>query len=104
MPNGDTARSLLTAHDSITANINNTTHTISPSASVNNALPKIDPLHGLILGNTTAFDAVTTQQQEHCVHISPSQQPQTVGTTEKDSSSLRINSKSFNKSLFKHIL
>ncbi|CAF4287035.1 unnamed protein product, partial [Rotaria magnacalcarata] len=73
------------------------------------ALPKIDPLHGLILGNTTAFDAVTTQQQEHCSLISPSQQQQvnvTVttspctrmndlfqaqGTTENDSSSLRMN-------------
>ncbi|CAF4815147.1 unnamed protein product [Rotaria socialis] len=109
LPNGDTARSLLTIHDSLTANINNTTHTISPSASVNNALPKIDPLHGLILGNTTAFDAVTTQQQEHHSHISPSQQQQVnvtattspctrmndlfqaQGTTENDSSSLRMN-------------
>jgi len=39
-------------------------------------LPTIDPLHGLLLGNTTAFDAVTTQQADHCLHISPSQQQQ----------------------------
>lgn len=91
-------------------NINNTTHTLSPSSSVNNSLPTIDPLHALLLGNTTAFDAITTQQQEHCSHISPSQQQtivttttspntrmndlyQTKGTTEKDSSSLLINGK-----------
>ncbi|CAF1017527.1 unnamed protein product [Rotaria sordida] len=114
LPNGDTTRSLLAGHDSLTANINNTTHTISPSSSVNNTLPKIDPLHGLLLGNTTAFDAINTQQQEHCTHISPSQQQQqqqqqstvavttspcnrmndlfqTKGNTENDSSSLLIN-------------
>ncbi|UJR37417.1 hypothetical protein I4U23_030121 [Adineta vaga] len=101
LPNGDTTRSLLVGHDGLTTNINNTTHTLSPSSSVNNALPTIDPLHGLLLGNTTAFDAVTTQQPEHCTHISPSQQQvltinstaqisdlyQIKGTTEKDSSS-----------------
>ncbi|CAF1564619.1 unnamed protein product, partial [Adineta steineri] len=57
---------------------------------VNNTLPTIDPLHGLLLGNTTAFDAITTQQQELCAHISPSQQ-QTKGNIENDSSSLLIN-------------
>ncbi|CAF3879713.1 unnamed protein product [Rotaria sp. Silwood2] len=113
LPNGDTARSLLASHDGLTTNINNTTHTISPSSSVNNTLPKIEPLHGLLLGNTTAFDAVTTQQQEHCTHSSPSQQQQqqaavavttspcarmndlfqTKGNTENDSSSLLINSR-----------
>lgn len=112
LPNGDTTRSLLAGHDGLTTNINNTTHTLSPSSSVNNSLPTIDPLHGLLLGNTTAFDAITTQQQEHCSHISPSQQQQqaivtkttspntrinelyqTKGNTEKDSSSLLINGK-----------
>lgn len=40
----------------------------------------MDPLHGLLLGNTTAFDAITTrQQQEHHTHISPSQQQQSTG-------------------------
>jgi hypothetical protein len=109
LPNGDTTRSLIAGHDGLTTNINNTTHTLSPSSSVNNSLPTIDPLHGLLLGNTTAFDSVTTQQQEHCTHISPSQQQQiavtsttspntrmndlfqTKGNTEKDSSSLIIN-------------
>jgi len=93
----------------LTNTINNTTHTLSPSSSVNNVLPTIDPLHGLLLGNTTAFDAVTIQQQEHRTHISPSLLQQvTVGTTispntrmndlfqtkgnpEKDTSSLLIN-------------
>ncbi|CAF0928166.1 unnamed protein product [Adineta ricciae] len=105
LPNGDTTRSLLAGHDGLTTNINNTTHTLSPSASVNNTLPTIDPLHALLLGNTTAFDAVTTQQPERCAHISPSQQQvnainpatqindlfQIKATTEKDSSSLLIN-------------
>jgi hypothetical protein len=110
LPNGDTTRSLLVGHDGLTTNINNTTHTLSPSSSVNNSLPTIDPLHGLLLGNTTAFDSITIQQQEHCTHISPSQQQQqtvittttspntrmndlfqTKGNTEKDSSSLLIN-------------
>jgi len=76
LPNGDTTRSLLGGHDGLTTNINNTTHTLSPSSSVNKSLPTIDPLHGLLLGNTTAFDAVTTQQADHCLHISPSQQQQ----------------------------
>jgi hypothetical protein len=96
----------------LTNNINNTTHTLSPSSSVNNTLPTIDPLHGLLLGNTTAFDAVTTQQQERRTHISPSQQQaaaalatspstrmndlfQTKGNTEKDPSLLLINGRSF---------
>ena len=109
LANGDTTRSLLAGHDGLTTNINNTTHTLSPSASVNNTLPIIDPLHGLLLGNTTAFDAETIQQQKHCTHISPSQQQQaavttttspstrmndlfqTKGNTEKDSASLLIN-------------
>jgi hypothetical protein len=74
-------------------------------------LPTIDPLHGLLLGNTTAFDAITTQQQDHCTHISPSQQQQTAvtattspssrmndrfqtkGNPENDSSSLLITGK-----------
>ncbi|CAF0777281.1 unnamed protein product [Rotaria sp. Silwood1] len=124
LPNGDTTRSLLAGHDGLTTNINNTTHTISPSSSVNNTLPKIDPLHGLLLGNTTAFDAVTTQQQDHRTHISPSQQPQqqatvavttspsarmndlfqTKGNTEKDSSSILINSRSITVSILAQLL
>ena len=91
LPAADTTRSLLAGHDGLTGNINNTTHTLSPSASVNNPLPTIDPLHGLLLGNTTAFDAVTTQGQDHHPHISPSQQQQTVPTTtETDSTTLHI--------------
>jgi hypothetical protein len=110
LANGDTTRSLLAGHDGLTTNINNTTHTLSPSASVNNTLPIIDPLHGLLLGNTTAFDSVTTHQQEHRTHISPSQQQQVpvASTTspstrmndlfqEKDSSSLHINGRCFTK-------
>lgn len=81
LANGDTTRSLLGGHDGLTANINNTTHTLSPSSSVNKSLPTIDPLHGLLLGNTTAFDAVATQQTDHCLHISPSQQQQAVVNT-----------------------
>jgi hypothetical protein len=116
LANGDTTRSLLVGHDGLTTNINNTTHTLSPSSSVNNSLPTIDPLHGLLLGHTTAFDAVSTQQQVHCTHISPSQQQQTVvtattspsthmndlfqtkGNTENDSASLLINGKCISQS------
>jgi hypothetical protein len=43
--------------------VNKSTNPLSPSLSTNNTLPTNDPLHGLLLGNTTAFDAVTTQQQ-----------------------------------------
>lgn len=99
LANGDTTRSLLAGHDGLTGNINNTTHTLSPSASVNHSLPTIDPLHGLLLGNTTAFDAVTTQQQEQKIPnttTSPSTRMtdryQSKGTSEKEPSSLLINS------------
>jgi hypothetical protein len=34
------------------------------SSTTNNIVPTNNPLHGLLLGNTTAFDAVTTQQQQ----------------------------------------
>ncbi len=57
--------------------------------TINNTIPTNDPLHGLLLGNTTAFDAVNIQQQGHRTHISPSKQ-----TTDKDSS-LIINGKIF---------
>ncbi len=36
---------------------------LSPPCTTNNIIATNDPLHGLLLGNTTAFDAVTTQQQ-----------------------------------------
>lgn len=99
LANGDTTRSLLAGHDGLTTNINNTTHTLSPSASVNHSLPTIDPLHGLLLGNTTAFDAVTTQQQEQQQISNTTTSPstrmndryQTKGTNENESSSLLIN-------------
>ena len=96
LPAGDTTRSLLVGHDGLTTNINNTTHTLSPSASVNNTLPTIDPLHGLLLGNTTAFDAVTIQGQDHRPHISPSQQQTIPINTETDSTTLHIKGKQMN--------
>ncbi|CAF1247376.1 unnamed protein product [Rotaria sordida] len=102
LPNVDTTRSLLTSHDGLTTNVNNTTNILSSPPTVNNKISTNDPLHGLLLGNTTAFDAITIrQQQEHHTHISPSQQQvvSTVSTspnnrfkskvtTDKDSSSL----------------
>ncbi|CAF1032824.1 unnamed protein product [Adineta steineri] len=90
LANGDTARSLLASHDGLTTNSH-------PTATM-------DPLHGLLLGNTTAFDAITTQQQEHRTHTSPSQKQiaaaattspnnrfQSSGNTDLDSSRLIIN-------------
>ena len=59
---------------------------------MNNSLPIIDPVHGLFLGNTTAFDAITTagtQQQDNRPHISPSQQ-QSVPLVSTISPSTRI--------------
>ncbi len=47
--------------------INKSVNPLSPSSSssttTNNPIPINDPLHGRLLGNTTAFDAVTTHQQ-----------------------------------------
>ncbi|CAF0842028.1 unnamed protein product [Adineta steineri] len=92
LANGDTARSLLASHDGLTTNSHPTS--------------TMDPLHGLLLGNTTAFDAITTQQQEHRSHTSPSQKQiaataaattspinrfQSSGNTDLDSSRLIIN-------------
>lgn len=92
LPPGDTTRSLLVGHDGLTTtNINNTTHTLSPSSSVINALPIIDPLHGLLLGNTTAFDALPGQQVDHRKHGSPSQAHQPVPIVTTTSPSTRIN-------------
>ncbi|CAF3483507.1 unnamed protein product [Rotaria sp. Silwood1] len=109
LPSVDTTHSLLASHDELTTNVNNITNTHSSPTTINNKISTIDPLHGLLLGNTTAFDAVTIrQQQEHHKCISPSQQQQqqtiTTGstsptsrindrfkskvTTDKDSSSL----------------
>ncbi|CAF3903069.1 unnamed protein product [Rotaria magnacalcarata] len=115
LPTVDTTRSLLVSHDGLGTSVNNTTNQLSSPTTVNNKISTIDPLHGLLLGNTTAFDAVTTrqQQQEHHIHISPSQQLQQQGATaistspssrindrfkskvatDKDSSSLIINGK-----------
>ncbi|CAF1265366.1 unnamed protein product [Rotaria sordida] len=58
LPNGDTARSLLASHD-----VNKSTNRHSLPSTMNNTLPTNNPLHGLLFGNTTAFDAVTIQQQ-----------------------------------------
>jgi hypothetical protein len=107
LQNGDTARSLLGSLDGMATNVNNTTNRISPSSTGNHTIPIMDPLHGLLLGNTTAFDAVITQQeQERCTHASPSQQQvaatttaspnnrfKPTGTTDIDPSSLIINGK-----------
>ena len=79
---------MLAGHDGLPGNINNTTHTLSPSSSVNNTLPTIDPVHGLLLGNTTAFDAVATQPQDHRIHLSPSQQQAPVISTTSPSTRL----------------
>jgi len=65
--------------------VNKSTNPLSPSLSTNTTLPTNDPLHGLLLGNTTAFDAVTTQQQLHI--------PATVTTSPKK---LINNGKDFN--------
>ncbi|CAF2505518.1 unnamed protein product [Rotaria sp. Silwood2] len=91
LPNVDTTRSLLASHDGLTTNVNNTTNTISSPTTVNNKISTINPLHGLLLGNTTAFDAVTIrqlQQQEHHTHVSPSQQQQIVATVSTSPTSL----------------
>ncbi|CAM2723862.1 unnamed protein product [Rotaria socialis] len=99
LPTVDTARSLLASHDGSGTSVNNTTNQLSSPTTVNNKISTIDPLHGLLLGNTTAFDAVTTrqqqqqqQQQQHRIHISPSQQLQQQGATAISTSpSSRIN-------------
>ncbi|CAF4654057.1 unnamed protein product, partial [Rotaria sp. Silwood2] len=86
--------SLLASHDGLTTNVNNTTNTISSPTTVNNKISTINPLHGLLLGNTTAFDAVTIrqlQQQEHHTHVSPSQQQQQIVATVSTSPTSLIN-------------
>ena len=104
VPNDDTTRSLVAGHDGLATNLDSTSHTGLSSSNINTTLPKIDPLDGLLLGNTTAFD---TEQQEHHTHISPShQQAATMSSSTrmndlfqqnedvgKDTSKLRITSK-----------
>ncbi|CAF3792853.1 unnamed protein product [Rotaria magnacalcarata] len=102
LPTVDTTRSLLVSHDGLGTSVNNTTNQLSSPTTVNNKISTIDPLHGLLLGNTTAFDAVTTrqQQQEHHIHISPSQQLQQQGATAISTSpSSRINDRFKSKAL-----
>ena len=76
LPNIDTTRSLLASHDGL---MNNTMNPLSSSSTVNNKISTIDPLPGLLLGNTTAFDAVHhhQQQQETHTHSFSSKQKQT---------------------------
>jgi hypothetical protein len=77
----------------VTTNGNNTNNPLSSSTTVNNTIPTNDPLHGLLLGNTTAFDAITTQQQQVAATGTTSPNRfKSKGTIDKDSS-LIINGK-----------
>jgi hypothetical protein len=65
-------------------------HANSTRTLVAHPLSTLDPLHGLLLGNTTAFDTISTQQHiEHDAHVS-SMAIVTTGIQLNSTSSIRM--------------